>query len=320
MEPLLIVLSLSSPWAAFSGEASPKPKSLSTTVKVGIPVFGTNSVPYFIAKEKGFYEEQGLRVDFILMQASATVAATASGDIDFTSAIGSSLGAALQGVPLKVVLTVSRKPKYWIFAKPDIQSMADLAGRTLASGTRGGDQYIETLFILEKFGLTGKVNVLPMAGFAARAVVNSLISGQIDAGYANESTYFELKDRSFRELVNYADHIEASSAGVAASQKLIDSRPEIVQAFVNASYRGMLFFKEHRSESIGVMARYMKLDDKSAARVYDLVIDTFGGDGTIAYTPVKKELEARRKILNLTAAVPPQEQLFDENFARKLPK
>jgi NitT/TauT family transport system substrate-binding protein len=317
---LAVFLNLSPAAAGFSGEAAPKSKSFSRPVKVGIPVFGVNYVPHFIAKEKGFYEEQGLKVDFILMQAAATVAAAASGEIEFSGAVSSSLGAVLQGVPLKAVLILSRKPKYWIFSRPEIQSMADLAGRTVASGTRGGDQYVETLFILEKFGLAGKVNVLPMAGFAARAVVNSLMSGHVDAGYANESTYFELKDKGFRELVNYADHLEASSSGVATSQKLIDARPEIVQAFVNGSYKGMVFFKENRAESIDVMARYMKLERGAAARIYDLVVHTFGGDGTIPYAPVKRELEARKKILNLGGAVPSYDEVFDDRFARNLSK
>src|SRR3990172_5394200 len=89
--PLLIVLSLSFTSSAFSGETSPKPKSFSMAVKVGIPVFGANSMPLFIAKEKGFYEEQGLKVEFILIQASVSAVATTSGQIDFTGAVGISL-------------------------------------------------------------------------------------------------------------------------------------------------------------------------------------------------------------------------------------
>ncbi len=317
---ILFLASLSAP-LAISGEASTKPKaSVVIPVKMGVPVFGVSLAPYFIAKEKGLYAEAGLKVDFILMRGSVAAAATVAGEIEFNNAVGSSIGASMQGLPIKAVLTLSRKPKYWIFSKPDIQSMANMAGRTLAVGTRGGDQHVQTLLLLEKFGFTGKVNVMPMAGFAAQAVVKSLISGYVDAGYANESTYFELKDKGFRELVNYGDFLEAPSAGVATSQKLIDTNPDIVQAFVNASYQGMLFFKERRSESITVMARYMNLDHTSVARTYDLVIDTFGGDGTIPYASVKKALQIRKQILNLTAAVTPYEELFDDRFTRNLSK
>lgn len=297
----------------------PKASSL-IPAKMGIPVFGTNLMPYFIAKEKGFYSEEGLRVEFVLMPQSAAMGATVSGELEFNGFASSSIAAAMQGMPIKVVLVLSRKPKYWIFSRPEIRSMADLAGHTLAVGSRGGSQHVQTLFLLNKFGLTGKVFVMPMVALAARSIVESLFSNQIDAGYAGDSTYFELKGKGFLELVNYADHLEEVSAGVGTSQRMIESKPQIVQSFVNASYRGMLFFKENREESIRVMARYMNLNRRAAARTYDLVIDTFGGDGTITYEAVKRQLQARKDILHLTAPVPTYEELFDDRFARNLSK
>jgi ABC-type nitrate/sulfonate/bicarbonate transport system substrate-binding protein len=163
-------------------------------------------------------------------------------------------------------------------------------------------------------GLAGKVRVAPtgpQAGFQL------LTSGRVEAANANESTYFGFQQRGYRELINYADHLETLSAGLATPQRLIDTQPDLVQSFVDASYRGMLYFKEHRSESVAMMTRYMKLDAGSAGRVYDLVIGTFGGDGTAPYHEVKKELEARKNILGLTGGVPPYEELFDDRFARR---
>lgn len=287
---------------------------------MGIPVIGINLMPYFIAKEKGFYSEEGLSVDFVLMPQSTALAGTVSGELEFNGFPSSSVAAAMQGMPIKVVLVLSRKPKYWIFSRPEIRSILHLAGRTLAVGSRGGSQHVLTLLLLNKFGLTGKVFVMPMAALAAQSIVQSLFSNQIDAGYAGDSTYFELKDKGFSELVNYADHLEEVSAGVGTSQRMIESKPQLVQSFVNASYRGMLFFKANREESISVMARYMNLNRTTAARLYDLVIDTFGTDATTTYEAVKRQLQARKEILNLTATVPTYEQLFDDRFARQMPK
>lgn len=317
---ILATISLVLPFAsAEPGPESAKPPSL-TPVRLAIPSFGINSMPYVIAKEKGFFQEEGVHADFIVMSSATAIVATVSGGVDFNILAGSTIGAAMQGVPVKVVLTLSKKPKFWIFSIPEIRSMAELAGRTLAVGTRGGNTHIYTHIVLEKFGLTSKIQVLPLAGFAARAVVNSLLSGHIQAGYASDSTYFELKDRGFRELLNYADHIDDPSAGVGTSQQMIETKPEIVQAFVNASYRGMLFFRENREESVKLMIRYMKFNESLAIRTYDLFINTFGGDGTIPYEPVKKLLQARKEILNLEAPVPPYDVLFDNRFAAKLPR
>lgn len=289
-------------------------------VKMGLPAFTSNSILYFIASEKGFYREEGLQVEMVLIPAALNVAATVSGEIEFNGAASTSIGAAMQGAPLKVVLVLSRKPKFWIFSKPEIQKLADLAGRTLASGSRGGDQYNQTLHLLERFGLAGKVRILIMPGAPGQASFRSLMTGQVDAAYANESTYFTMKEHGFRELINYADYLEAPSTAIVTSQKLIAAKPEIVQSFVNASYRGMLFFKERRSESIAMMGRVMKLDGKSAAQMYDLVINTYGGDGKIDYAPIRRDLAARKNYLNLSADIPSYEELFDDRFVRALQK
>ena len=101
---------------------------------------------------------------------------------------------------------------------------------------------------------------------------------------------------------------------------MIATRPEIVQGFVNASYRGLTFFRKHRRESIQAMTRYMKLSEDKAARTYDLVINTFDGDGALPYDSVKRVLQARKDILDLDDPVPPREVLFDAQFVAKLHK
>ena len=289
-------------------------------IKMGIPVFNGGYMPYLLASDRGFYQEEGLRVEFILMNSSVAMAATISGSIEFNGVPGTTIGAAMQGAPVKLVLTLSRTPKYWIFTAPEIRSMAELAGHTMGVGTRGGAAHIYTLLILDKLGLTGKVNVLPMAGTAARAVVTSMLNGNFQAGYASDSTYFELKDSRFRELLFYGDYIQDVSAGVGTSQKMIATRSDIVQRFVNASYRGLMFFRQYRRESIQAMVRHMKLDENRAARTYDLVIDTFDGDGNLPYESVRRILQARKDVLNLDDPVPPREVLFDAQFVAKLRK
>ena len=163
---LAILLALSFLCRSVASELSGagiKPSAL-IPVKMGIPVFNGGYMPYLIARDRGFYQEEGLRVEFILMNTSVALAATVSGSIEFNGVPGTTIAAAMQGAPVKLVLTLSRTPKFWIFAAPEIRSMADLTGQTLGVGTRGGAPHIYTLLILDKLGLTGKVNVLPMAG------------------------------------------------------------------------------------------------------------------------------------------------------------
>jgi len=304
-------------WSQSSGPGIKRSELI--PVRMGIPVFGVNFIPYLLARDSGFYEEEGLSVEIIVMRTATALAATVSGAVEFNGVAGSTIAAAMQGVPVKLVLALSRTPKYWMFSVPEIGSMAELTGHTVAVGTRGSAPHIHTLLILEKLGLADKVDVLPMAGATARAVVASFLAGKIKAGYASDSTSFQLKDRGFRELLFYGDHVQDASAGVGASQETIATKPEVVQRFVNASHRGMLLFKQNRNQAIKAMTRYMKLDQGRANRTYDLVVKTFGGDGAVDYETIKDVLQARKEILDLTVPVPPLSAVFDGRFVARLP-
>ena len=72
---------------AYSAESSKNP----TLVRMGLAARSTTSMPYFVAKERGFFKEEGLDVELIVMQAIQTIQATLGGSTQFASATGSAV-------------------------------------------------------------------------------------------------------------------------------------------------------------------------------------------------------------------------------------
>src|SRR5262249_59545191 len=71
-------------------------------IRVAIPPGVHTYIP--LAQKKGFFKEEGLDAEVIEMRSPAiAVVALANGEIDYFSVIGSSVTAALRGVPIKVV-------------------------------------------------------------------------------------------------------------------------------------------------------------------------------------------------------------------------
>ena len=93
----LIALSfiLLSPTAetAFSAEKADK----LTQVRMGLAARSTTSMPFFVAKERGFFREEGLDVELIVMQAIQTIQATMGNSTQFASATGSAVSSAVSG-------------------------------------------------------------------------------------------------------------------------------------------------------------------------------------------------------------------------------
>ena len=56
-----------------------------------------------LAQKKGFFREEGIEAEMILLRGPATQAAILNGEIDYFPGIGAMVSAAVAGVPVKVV-------------------------------------------------------------------------------------------------------------------------------------------------------------------------------------------------------------------------
>ena len=64
---------------------------------------GTSSLLFLVAHKKGFLKAEGVDAEVIRMTGNVPVAALVSGEIDYHTVLGTSMRAAIQGLPLTVV-------------------------------------------------------------------------------------------------------------------------------------------------------------------------------------------------------------------------
>ena len=133
----LIALSfiLLSPTAetAFSADKADK----LTQVRMGLAARSTTSMPFFVAKERGFFREEGLDVELIVMQAIQTIQATMGNSTQFASATGSAVSSAVQGADIRVIFAVTDRPSFDLIAQPNITSVQQLRGKKIGTGGVG---------------------------------------------------------------------------------------------------------------------------------------------------------------------------------------
>src|SRR5262245_34665627 len=78
-------------------------------IKINVAIAGFPTILTFAtAKEKGYYRDKGLDVDFILMSAALNSRAIISRDVDFSTVGGSAISTALKGFPLRILFTTSK--------------------------------------------------------------------------------------------------------------------------------------------------------------------------------------------------------------------
>src|SRR5574341_1510217 len=76
-------------------------KAEAVTVRVAVPTLSMVVIAFTAAKEKGYYRDEGLDVDLVVMRDTLGISALIGGNAEFASMSGAGLTAILGGVSLQ---------------------------------------------------------------------------------------------------------------------------------------------------------------------------------------------------------------------------
>lgn len=100
---------------------------------MAVATLSQSVLPMVVAQEKGYFREEDLDVELILMPASVANMALIGGNVDFISSGPSVIGAIARGAPLKFVFICFNRPMHWLYAKPEIKDVQGLKGKKSVS-------------------------------------------------------------------------------------------------------------------------------------------------------------------------------------------
>ncbi len=109
-------------------------------VFIGNPGKSLNFFHFDLAIERGFFKELGLDVKLLNTKCDIAVTALLTGDLQATGCVGSaSRFIASQNVPVRTVIWLFKKPTFYVVARPEIKSAADLKNKTIGISSFGSD-------------------------------------------------------------------------------------------------------------------------------------------------------------------------------------
>jgi NitT/TauT family transport system substrate-binding protein len=291
-----------------------------TRVRMGLAARSTTSMPFFVAKERGFFREEGLDVELIVMQAIQTIQATLGNSTQFASATGSAVSAAVRGADIKVILAVTDRPSFDLISQPNITSVQQLRGKKIGTGGVGSLAEILARRILQ-------VNKIPQEEVAILATgpshvtYLSLKAKVIDAAPLQMPLTFTAQDEGFRKLVSAGDVYQTVQGGLAATNAMLTEHPDLVTKVVRAMLRATRLIKTDKKYGIdflkGPWLDIGKDPEKIAARTYDMAAPALLENGTVS-----EEIQ-RQMIADASAQIKPKQpvlpsQAFDFSFAQKV--
>jgi ABC-type nitrate/sulfonate/bicarbonate transport system substrate-binding protein len=288
--------------------------------------FNTYTAPYLIAKSFGWFKEEGLEINDIIMNgdANATRAlVTGASDVAMTGPLNV-FNAVENGAQIKWIGSWQKSVDYVVAAPIRIKSLNDLADKTFASSGPSGLPQVLPVMLFKKLGVpSDKVRFVSVGGHSAR--LQAVLAGKADAAIVNEVTgLIGEKSGAAHVIVTVADHFPNLGYTVLAVKTADLADPNKRRAFEilqRQSIRGARFIVANPEKSGEILATYLKdLDVELITRVVKKLIAQNGwpaNDGGLddAVTNFTAKLEYD---LGETKTLFQPEQVSDASIVKKV--
>ncbi len=297
-------------------------------------IYGRHA-PYFVALEKGFFDEEGLSVEIVRGYGSAdTIQKVATGVVDVGFGDISALIIAKAKDPefnAKMVAMIYARVPFAVFAlkSSGIDEPKDLEGKVLTASGPGDVNYVLFPYFAKVTGIDP--NSIEWKFVKPEVKVQLLVNGEVDA-----ITEFAMQkpvvDKATAEIgganmILWADYgVNIYSNGIVFREDFIKEHPEVVKGFVRAIVKGFLYTFEHPDEAVDILLKRFPTLDREVARaeidiLKKLVLVPEAEEHGIGYFDperVQATIDAITEVFNLPRKVSPEEIYTDEFLPGKI--
>jgi NitT/TauT family transport system substrate-binding protein len=282
-------------------------------IKIGLPSVTITAMPFFVAKEHGFFQQEGLSADMVVMPASLNIKVLLAGDIQYAATIGSAVAAAIRGINVRTVMLFVDRPLQDLVAGPGTKSIADLRGKTVALSSRGGLQDIIMRRMLAQSKIDpSQVTMVTIAG--QMALIAAVKTGRVAAALLNPPYNFLAYREGLNNIGFSGDFVRLPSTGIATMGETLERSPEQVRRLARAIARARAFAKENKAKVMPTIKRALRIDDEELLnKIYDQhkLVET--SDGRVDAALVADTIRDARQTEKIDKEIPAN-QVFDFSY------
>lgn len=260
-------------------------------IRLALPSRSMGYLPMFVAMHRGFLKDENLDIELPAMLPNIAQNALLGGEVEYNGVADSALRLAAKGAPLKSIFFSARLPNYFLMAKPNIKSVAELRGKLVAVSRFGGTTDLAARVALQSQGLDPQKDVVLIMIGLGNTRNAALMAGSVDANIANPPDNTMLKQKGFRELLFLGDAIEFPSNGFTTTERRLAENRDQVKRLMRAFYRGLLFSRDNAEETVKIVEREWKLDPATARDSYVSIMKAASRDGAASDAGLKVHIK-----------------------------
>ena len=258
--------------------AAEKPSPGLQKVNVAYSSISGNNAPLWVTQERGFFRKYGLDVQAILIESGTTaVQSLLSGEISFAHMAGAAvMQSNLRGADAVMIAGVVNTLIFQLYTDKGISRPDQLRGKAVGVTRFGSSTDFAMRYALERYGLEADKDVTILQLGNVPAILSALEAGKLQGAMLSPPTTLRAKKAGFPVLADLQMlGLEYQHTGIATTRSLIKSKPELVRDFMRAYVEGIHYAKTHRKESLDILAKYLRTDDKDVLEeTYETIMVT----------------------------------------------
>ena len=298
--------------------ASPSTSKAQGLSKVAItyPARTILAIDLHIAQKRGFFRDEGLDPQLVLIRGDLAIAAAMAGEVQAVSNVSTVIRAIERGnVPFKVLAVGLKRPLFWLTARPEYKSIADLKGKVFGMLAIGGPQYVAAARLLRNGGLDPQKDITVII---TGDPLQSLVSGAIQATALSLPSVILARDKfKMRILASAVEEFPSLERGVAVPENLLRERRDLIKRILRALAKAHRYLLENERGSSEVLADYVKVELPIALESYRLARPSFTTDGIPTEEEIREYLKMDAEVMGLAKPVP-ADRIFDFSLQREV--
>ena len=258
-------------------------------IRIGSSDITVSNLCTFYARDRKFFEAEGIDVKIIIVKTEAALAALGVGELDYSTLSTSSIEATLKGMPLRLIAVTNRQPLLGLLVRKGINSVSELRGKKLSISSFGGAIYGAAVYLLKNHGLKPKEDVTILAGGSNSARAAALKQGAVDAALLSSPDDIRAAGEGFRILLDVGNDYRLPWGGVSTTTGKIRGSPPEVEKVLRAVLRATRAITELRNkdEVTSWIGKFFKLDRAMAEEFYRRLVPSLNPGGITERDKIK---------------------------------
>lgn len=276
-------------------------------VRVAMPAKSMTFLNFYVGEKFGAYKSEGLEVSLEQITPKIGIAGILSGEIDYITAIGSTMRAAATGTPVKALMFSMDRVVLFMLAKPEFKKIEDLKGRKniVAVTDIAATPAFAAIAMARAHGVDPDKDLTFVSMGTVQNALAALQGGSADVAILSMPFNFKAEGMGFRNLGNAVDYLRTPFAGVGATLAKIKSNPDQVKRMLRGTLKSLDFTRDpaNRDKVVDFIAEAFKLNRQEADRSLTESVRAFSKDGIMPDDAVKVEIEELRKRLKIKGEI-----------------